>query len=425
MVAPSSQTSAAKAVSKERTESTAFEAVGGWDRRKMVICASLSQNVVIGSAFGGFGVSLIAMQERFGAGRGIAALGLALAVLTMSLATPLVATLIHRIGLRATMMAGIAMSGLGYVMLALAPNLIVVLVTFFGLIGPGIALAGSLPASLLAGGWYPHARGRAVGIATMPLMVAAVPIIGLALISDYGLTAFYAALASLHLVSLPILLAVRDAPAAGPADGNAAVRVDEPAGAVPILGRGLFWALVLGAGTLNAIGITGVSQIVAVLVERGISAERAAGLVALMGMASIVGAPLGGWLADRLGGPRTLALIACGFSAAWAVIAFVVLPLALTPALVVIGLCGAGVFPAVNLACIDAFGLPRLGKALGLFGVFALPLTFLLPPGAGLLRDQSQNYLPVMAAIVVCCGLIAVMFLSLYARERLVERFVR
>ena len=93
--------------------------VGGHDgrARMMVFRAFLAQNVAIGCAFGAFGISVLPLQQMYGASRGATTLALALAVLVMGLVSPLVATLIGRIGLRWTMTIGTLMSGIGYALL--------------------------------------------------------------------------------------------------------------------------------------------------------------------------------------------------------------------------------------------------------------------------------------------------------------------
>jgi MFS family permease len=384
-------------------------------RVAMLLRALLSQNVVIGCAFGGFGVSMIALQMRYGIGRGTASLALALGVLTMSLAGPLVAAVVQRFGLRSTMLVGLLLSATGYGVLAWAPSIGIALAAFAGLVGPGIALAGALPASLLAGGWYPERRGRAVGLANMPVLVALVPLAGAAMIAAQGLEAFYLLLAGLHLPAIVAVAGVREPPAGRPSDTRMPGISAPP---VAIVHRPIFWLMALGGGLLNSAAITGAAQIVAIAGERGIATGTAAALASLLGGASIAGALLSGWLSDRIGGAWALALIASGFAAAWALIAATSwLPLMIF-AILLIGMCGSGVFPAVNVLSAHVFGLHALGRTLGLFGVFTLPLTFLLPPGAGLLRDIAGNYSPVMLVIIAGCGMVAALFLALGRLER-------
>src|SRR6185437_16824367 len=108
----------------------------------MLIRAFLSQNVAIGAAFGGFGIAAVPIQERFGASRGAVFSGLALVMLTMSLSAPWVASMLKSLGLRMTLIVGAMLSGLGYLLLAMAANIATMLVAFGLLIGPGVAMFG-------------------------------------------------------------------------------------------------------------------------------------------------------------------------------------------------------------------------------------------------------------------------------------------
>jgi hypothetical protein len=54
----------------------------------MLLRGFFAQNVAIGCAFGGFAVSILALEERFQTSRALAEMVLALVVLTMSLLAP-------------------------------------------------------------------------------------------------------------------------------------------------------------------------------------------------------------------------------------------------------------------------------------------------------------------------------------------------
>ena len=246
-------------------------------RRMMVFRAFMAQNVAIGCAFGGFGVSVIPLQEHYGASRGTATLALALCVMVQGLVGPLIGSLIGRIGLRWTMTIGALISGAGYALLAVAPSMPVVLLLYALPIGVGLAMFGSFPASVLASNWFPRNPGTALGIANTPLLVAILPMAGLVLIRDYGLASFSLALAAL---------------------------------------------LLIGAGA-------------------------------------------------------------------------------------------AGVYPAINMLSGRLFGIGSLPRVIGLSGMVTLPLTFCLPPLAGVLRDAADGYAPVIAVIVASATAAAIIFMVL------------
>jgi len=382
----------------------------------MLARAFLAQNVAVGASFGGFSIAALPLQEKLHATRGAISLGLALVVLVMGLAGPVVASMLTRLGLRTTMVAGAMLSVLGYLLLANAPNIEIVLAAFGLLIGPGVAMSGPLAASVLASNWFPDAQGRAIGVANVPLLVAIVPLVGQAVIGPRGLQTFFIGLAAMHLALLPLLLGVKDRPQAlasaddaqGVAPAANAAALEPP---VTVLAQPGFWLMVLGGGVLTATSIIGISQAAALAIERGIASADAALLVSVMGAASIGGSLLSGLVCDRIGGARALGLVGLAFAASWFLLLFATHLAPMMAAMMVVGACGAGVFPCVTVIASGAFGASTLPRALSLYGLFALPLTFLLPPAAGMLRDIAGDYSPVITAVVASCGLVSLVFL--------------
>jgi cyanate permease len=316
------------------------------------------------------------------------------------------------------MILGTILSGLGYVALAFSPSIYLMLVAYAVLIGVGIAMYGPFPSSVLASNWFQPSPGPAIGFVNTPLFVALLPMAGLSLITHRGLPAFFLALAALHVLLLPFVWGVRDAPAAMEAAGADAHHAP-PVPARAILSRPLFWTMTIGAGALNAAGITGVSHIVAFALERGISATQAALLISVMGGASIIGSLVVGMICAAIGAARTLALTGAGLALSWLVLLSTdSLPL-MVPATLVIGACGAGVFPSVNVLSGQVFGTAALARVIGLFGLFTLPLTFCLPPAAGVLHDAARSYDPVVMVLVAICGAVMLLF---YTTARIIAR---
>lgn len=387
----------------------------------MILRGFLCQNLAVGLAFGSFGVALLPLQERFGIGRGMASLGIALAVMTMGLAAPLLATVIARIGMRATMMGGIVLSACGYVMLALAPNVGVVLLAYAGPIGLGLVGFGPLPSTVLAGNWYRANPGPAIGLVNMPLMMVLVPLASVPLIRELGLTGLYLAFAGLHVLLLPLawgVVASPDGAAAGatPLAGHGVAAGAAHPGTIPasaILGSPVFWCAAVGSGVLHAVGIIASAQLVALGLERGLGAEQAASLISVMGVASIVGAFGAGLLCARIGGGKALVLIALGTGAGWLMLwgaHSLVLMAAVT---LLIGAGGSAVFPAMGVLASEKFGPDAVSRVLGLFGLATLPFNFGLPPLAGVLHDSAGSYDPVLATIVLACAVVALLYLMI------------
>ena len=387
--------------------------------RMMVFRAFLAQNVAVGSAFGGFGVSVLSLQELHGASRGETTLALSLSVLVMGLVSPFVATLIARLGLRWTMTIGTLISGCGYGLLAIAPNMQVVLLLYALPIGAGLSMFGPFPASVLASNWFRHNPGLALGVANMPLFVALLPMAGLIIIRDYGLPAFYLTLAALHLALLPLMVGVSEAAPDGgqQPEGSSSSDSGLMVSIRSVLTSPSFWVMSLFAGYLNAVGITGVSHLAAFAAERGVLAGQAAGLLSILGGAAIIGSIAAGILSNRLGAPTTLALIAAGMAISWLVLLSTLSFPAMALAALTLGACGAGIFPAVSMLSGRLFDQQSLPRIIGLYSPVTLPLTFFLPPLAGVWRDAVGSYTPVVAIMIGGCAVATMMFVAM-ARGR-------
>ena len=394
---------------------------GAGSRRgySMVFRAFLAQNVVIGCAFGGFGVSVLPLQEKFDASRGAVTLALALCVLALGLVSPMLGSLIARIGLRRMMIAGTLLSAAGYALLAVAPGMTAVLLLYAFPIGIGLAMSGPIASSVLASNWFAHNPGPALGVANMPLFVAVLPMVGQALIRDHGLPTFYLTLAGLNLLAVPFLLGIVDRPADSRHDeGNHSPAPPPMMAAGILLRRPIFWAICIGAGYLNAVGITGISHLVAFVSERGVSGSEGALLLSIMGGASVIGSLLVGLLCGRLGAARTLVLIASLMCLAWLVLRSTTQFAPMAGAVLLAGAGGAGVFPAISMLCGQLFGQASLARAIGLLGLLTLPFTFCLPPLAGVLRDAMNGYDGVVAILIGGSAVVAILFMSMTRQRR-------
>ena len=380
--------------------------------RMMLLRATLAQNVGSGCAFGGFGISMLALQDRFDASRGMTAMALALVVLLMGGLGPVVAALIMRWGLRPVMCAGLALSVGGYAALAIAPNMAVALLACGLLIGPGTALFSALPPAILASGWYPRARGWAMGITYVPLVVTFIPLLGLAIIQRFGLTTFLLVLAAMHLILLPLMLGVADAPASTmPEDGVA----DDGAGLpiATIMSGALLWWIVLGDGILNGTATAGPAHILSVVTEYGFAEGTGALLLSVSGGASILGSLLAGFACDRVGPAKTLGLSGLAFAGGWALIAASGWLPAMAFAMLLIGMAGAGVFPPLSALVAQVYGIGALPRVLGLIGVLSMPFTFAVSPIAGWLRDISGTYMSAFLVLIAACSAVAVVFFQM------------
>ena len=379
---------------------------GAW---RMVALGSLAQNIAIGLSIGSFGVLVLAIEQQFHASRAVASMGASIVVAVMGLLAPVVTVLIGRWSIRTTMMTGVILGSIGYVALALAPNLWFFLAAYGLFVGVGALLAGSFPASILVSNWFPGGSGRALGVMMIPLGAMLVPLVCAPVLEAVGLRQLYMLMGAATLLMLPILLLVKDRPAllSDPADGPLEAQPHRAA-TVPLRGAEIlsaphFWLLIFGVGLLDGSGMIQVSQLVAIAAEQGLSLRESTLLLSVSGGAGAIGSLLFGWLADRVGGAGALLINGIVQAVAWG--AFLLHPAMgfLVVDVILMGLASAGVYSASVAALSHQFGSHNLLRTLGLAGMFGIIPTFLSPPVAGLLREYSGSYDLVLDSVIAAC----------------------
>lgn len=388
---------------------------GAW---RMAALAFLTQNSATGLTFGSFGAIVLAIQSQFHTTRTLASLGVSLAVVTLSLLAPFLGTmLVRRVPIRRVMIAGLLLGAAGYALLAWVGDIRALLAIYLLIIGPSLVMFGALPSNTLVSSWFGDRPGRALGLVNMPLLVSLVPLASAAILGAHGLSAVFACVAVTHLLVLPFAFAVRDGPYAGAGTGK-----DLGAGSGAILARPEFWLLAVGGGIIVGAGIMKISHLVAIVTGQGYSAATATMLLAISGGAGMLGSPLFGWLADRIGGVGALIANALLQSATF----FILLAPVGVPALVVdavlIGACGAGVSATQGVIFSHLFGPANFARVFGLMSIATLPFLFGMTPLAGLLYDRSGSYALPVAVTIAMLFAAALVLLPLLAAERRLRR---
>lgn len=362
----------------------------------MAAIAFLSYNLTIGCIFGSYSVMMGPIEVKLGLTRDISSLGIPLILLAIALSAPVVGILVGKVSIRLLMMLGALLLVAGFAILAVAANATVFLGVYGLLLGPGMCLLGTMLPPTLVTRWYQVNRGRALGIVTMPLLSAGIsPLVALVL-TKYGLTATYMMLAGLMLLLLPALLFVVDYPP------NAVERSDEDvavqAAADPVmkisdlLRLGGFWTLSLAYAAIMIGQTILAAHLVPLAIGRGIDPTRAASLLTASALGGMAGSVIFGWIADRLGGARTLVVMCVNNAILWAIMllqpsfAFLVLLAAL------MGLHGAGVGAVVSMALSQRFGQANFGRAFGLSNLVNLPFMGLGVPIAGYIYVRTGSY---------------------------------
>lgn len=380
--------------------------------RRMVVLAFLAKNCAIGLNLGIYGTLVGAIGAHYHTSRTLAGSGLALMMLGSGLASPLVGWLSRRYTLRAIMMSGATFAAIGYGGLAFAPDIRLFLLLCVVPVGLGVALLGVIPASNLVCNWYVRHQGRALGIANMPLFIFLFPFLSAALVHHFGLRTTLFVIAGLF-ASLCLLLAmIVDRPAdigqrswgSDAAGYNPPMRETVPTLTTPQVVRDpLLYLLTMAIGLMGAEGLTFVTHIVPLAVDRGIDLQTAASLVSAYGLSCSGGAILFGWLSDRIGPRKALAAQVLSQLGPWSALLLVgdvyILLLLLSS---VMGICSGATATLFGAVANRWFGTPNVSLAMGLSYVMQVPLLFGGPWMAGYLYDRTGSYTAAILTLLGC-----------------------
>ncbi len=272
---------------------------------------------VAGAAFAGVMVSFAAivpytfsqfldpLHAAFGWGREPMSNAFAIAAMTVALFSPGIGMLLDRFPPRRIILPSILVFAAGLASLSrLTPSLGQFYLTYFvlGVVGNGTAQLAYSRAVLT---WFRERRGMALaltltgsgtGSILLPQMVAAV-------MRGYGWRAAYLALGGVALLGFPLTaLLVRNRPVAASGGRDESLAGGKTVGEV--LRSSTFWMLALIV-LLPAFGANGlISQMAAMLTQRGLSGEGAATAISMLGAFGIAGRLITGVLLDRFFAPR-------------------------------------------------------------------------------------------------------------------------
>jgi len=374
--------------------------------------AWLSHNIIIGSIFGTAGVLLIPLQERLHVSRGLASIGVPMVIVGSAVLASVAGVLAGRYTLRRLMaVAGVLMS-LAWLIMAFAHSYWLFLLAYGVLLGPAMAVGGSVLPPTLVTRWFQRHRGLAIGIVHLPIVITILPIVASLVIGRFGVTVLFLALAVFGIVTLiPGCLAMIEYPPGHDprqhANESAAQRSERgapPVGllfTVPQLLHNLrFWLLALAVGAVNTSSVTLASHLPAMGISWGYSATSAAGLASVMSLVGMAGSIIFGFVSDKVGGARALALIAFDNAILWALL---LMDLAYPARAVVIGLIGmhgAGAIPALSKAMASAFGEASFSRAFGLASTATLPLMVAAVFGFGVIFQKQGSYAVGIVAMI-------------------------
>ena len=391
---------------------------------RMAVIAFLSFNLSMGCMFGPFGVLITPIEQRLGVSREISTLAVPVVTFGMSLLAPFVGGLTSRISLRLMMVLGSLLMAAGFAVLAVVDSVVLFVGAYAVLISPGLCVCGVVAPTTLITRWFDVNRGRALGLATTPALLAATPLTATFVLNEYGLAAAFWLLAGLMLVCVVASFFAIDHPMAT----RAAVQMpdssdleNQTTAELPtanVLRDSRFWRLSVAAGLNNAVIVMFSTQLVPFATGQGIDSTSAALLLTAYLVGTLVGTPVVGWLADKVGGARMIGIL-CLSLALWQALLLIHPGYAILALLAgVAGLQGSAMISCLGLALSEQFGQSSFAKVYGMTSLIGLPFAVLSVPIASgvFVRTGSYNAVFLLAAAVLVIG--AVLALSIGKAQR-------
>jgi len=353
------------------------------------------------------GVFVVPISAEMGWSRGATQFAFTLLMITAIVTAPLMGMLLDRFGARRVGLASLPLLGLTFAGLSLATSQIW---TYYAAwLVMAVFAAGTLPVTWTRAvtTWFDDKRGLALGFTMSGTGIAAAvaPLLAAALISAYGWQNAYRVLGLLIvLIGLPVVaLWFREA-----SQADSTGRAARPLTGITLheavrLRR--FWILALSLLFVST-GIAGViSNLVPLLLDRGLEASVAARYAGLIGIAVILGRLITGYLIDKVWAP----LIAFIFLSAPAVACLLLaapepVELWIGVAAFLVGFAAGAELDLIAYLVSRYFGLRFYGAIYGAqFAFFALGAG-LGPPMFGFVYDFASSYTPIL---LVSAGLFA------------------
>ncbi|MEO1103262.1 MAG: MFS transporter [Pseudomonadota bacterium] len=398
------------------SESATLDSRYSWGRLALTLLVASIGNTSIWAVV----VVMPGIEAEFGIGRSSSALAYTLTMAGFALGNVVFGKAVDRYGITLTIAFAALVMSAGYLLAAIAPNPVILLLAMF-VVGFGSA-ATFAPLIADISQWFLRRRGIAVAIAASGNYFAGAlwPMLLAGLLAGSGWRAVYGLLAVVMLVCLlPLALALRRRiPAAAQATSDAAMTA---AGRTIGFHRFILqWLLVLaGFGCCMAMAMPQV-HIVSMSVDLGYGAAAGAQILAVMLFGGIVSRLTFGVIADRLGGVPTL-LISSGLQC---LALFLYLPFdsftALLLVSLVFGLAQGGIVPCYAIIVREYFPAREAGARIGLVIMATIVGMAVGGFASGFIYDLTGSYdIAFLHGIFWNCINLAVMgFVLLSSRTR-------
>jgi MFS family permease len=375
-------------------------------------------------AVGILGLFVIPLQLEFGWSRADIFLSTTFITLTQAIFTPLLGSLIDKYGSKKVMMPSIFFFGLLLGGIPLFVGDLTDLYLFYGVIGVLSGGAAAVPYLRLAGAWFIKRRGLAFGLIMSGggLGYAYSPPLVQYMIDNYGWRSGYYALAAIVIfLVLPLIqLFIHDHPRDLKllADGDT-VDVDEPVVAADeeekmklseLLRMPLFYQLFATFMLLTFCLYGLMSNLVPMLLDRGMDTTGAALAASTVGITIIVSRIVIGFLLDKFFAPRVGMVCVLRSAMGTAFLAFGAVGPTAFIAAIFFGFSVGAELDLLAYLITRYFGISSFGMVYGILFAAFLGGVSLGPVVFGRLFDSYGSYVNILS---ICSGILVITSISM------------
>jgi predicted MFS family arabinose efflux permease len=387
--------------------SQAGSAAAEWRASWTLVIAAMIGYSVASIPAGSTGVMMAPIEQELGWSRTEIYSGVSLISFIAFFTATFLGAAIDRIGPKLIAIAAILFFCVGIGFLSLVDGSLWQWWAAWAFIGLGAAAMPTVWLSPIPGR-FSVSRGLAVAVVLSGsgLSTFLVPIVSHALVESYGWRGAYLGLAAIWgAVSLPLVaLFFGGKPAPRKAEAAAPAKAVLP-GLTAREGfrSGAYWLLLFGSFCGIFGGVALVMNLVPVLVSTGIEKGSAAAIAGLVGIATITGRVVGGWLMDRMSA-KAIAAMASAMAGT-------------LPATLIL-FPGSATAATIAIIVYGAFG----GAKIGAINASVALAVALAPLGANVIYDLTQSYAIVMWAALPMLLLAGALYLMLPAYPDFTER---
>ncbi|MCC3861584.1 MFS transporter [Pseudemcibacter aquimaris] len=375
-------------------------------------------------AFGALGLFMIPLTLEFSADRADVALASTYFTVALALTSPFIGKIADRFGSKEVLLPSLLAFGLLLASIAFFVNALWQLYIIFALIGILAAGANALPYMRIIGEWFNKRRGLALGIAMAGggAGYTYVPPMLQYIIDNYSWRHGYYTLAAIVLfIALPIsALFLKNTPQeVGHLPDNEAeasnttAAVNDAISFNEVIREKSFWILYLIFALLSFCLYGILSNLVPMLIDRGMEGSDAAAVAAMLGIAILVSRAGIGYFLDKYFAPKVAIVSILLSTIGVAMLAMGVTNMPAYIAALLIGLSIGTEFDLLAYLTTRYFGLSSFGMVYGLMFSAFLVGTSIGPVSFGASFDEFGSYVNVLILSAIILIITVGLFLLL------------